>query len=70
MCEYCHKINQRSYPIKEGQNVFIGYEGEAFIDFFNNLIIHLDGAYNGNASIEVNIPIKYCPWCGKAVKLN
>lgn len=64
MCEYCRKFTQRSYPFKEGHNINIGYSGEAFIDFFNNLIVHLEG----EDSIEVNMPIKYCPWCG--VKLE
>lgn len=64
MCNYCHKLTQTAQKIREGQDVNIGYEGEAFIDFFNNLIIHLDGCYNGNQSIEVSLPIKYCPWCG------
>lgn len=60
MCEYCRKFTQRSYPFKEGYDANIGYRGEAFIDLFNNLIVHLEG----KDSIEVNIPIKYCPWCG------
>lgn len=65
MCNYCHKFTQLSYPIKKGENVYVGYEGEAFIDLFNNLIVHLDSPYSGNSSIEIDIPIKYCPWCGR-----
>lgn len=64
MCDYCRKFTQSVQKIREGQDVNIGYEGEDFIDFFNNLIIHLDGCYNGNQSIEASLPIKYCPWCG------
>jgi hypothetical protein len=60
MCDYCRKFIQHSYLFKEGYDVNIGYNGEAFIDFFNNLIVHLEG----ENSIEVNMSIKYCPWCG------
>ncbi len=68
MCNYCRKFTQSAQKIREGQDVNIGYEGEAFIDLFNNLIVHLDGCYNGNQSIEVSLPIKYCPWCGRKLE--
>ena len=64
MCEYCRKFTESACSLKEGYDVTLGYEGDAFIDFFNSLVIHLEG----KDSIEVNIPIKYCPWCG--AKLN
>lgn len=68
MCNYCRKFTQSAHKLREGYDVNIGYEGEAFIDFFNNLIVHLDGGYNENQSIEVSLPIKYCPWCGAQLK--
>ena len=68
MCEYCHKFTQLSYPIKEGENVDVGYEGEIFIDLFNNLTTHLDSPYSGRPSLEISFPIKYCPWCGNELK--
>jgi hypothetical protein len=65
MCNYCRKLTQSAYKLREGYDVNTGYEGEAFIDLFNNLTIHLERPY---ASVETTIPIKYCPWCG--AKLN
>lgn len=64
MCEYCHKITQKAHILKEGYDLPIGYQGEAFINYLNDLIIHFDGVESGNLSFEVNIPLKYCPWCG------
>lgn len=63
MCNYCRKLTQRSYLFKEGYDVNVGYHGEAFIDLSNNLIVHLEG----KDSIEVNIPLKFCPWCGASL---
>ena len=40
MCEYCRKFTQRSHQFKRGDDINIDAEGETFIDFFNNLIIH------------------------------
>jgi len=67
MCEYCRKFTQQAHHLKTGYDVNIGYEGDVFIDYFNNLIVHLEHESELN-SIEVSIPIKYCPWCGQAVK--
>ena len=67
MCNYCRKFTQSAYKLREGYDVNIGYEGEAFIDFFNNLIIHLE---HPSSAVETNIPIKYCPWCGSELKKN
>lgn len=64
MCDYCRKFTQKAYSFKEGYDVNTGYGGEAFIDLFNNLIVHLEG----KDSIEVSIPFKYCPWCGRELE--
>lgn len=64
MCNYCRKLTQKAYRLKEGYDVTINYPGDVFIDFFNNLIVHLEGP----DSIEVSLPIKYCPWCGKELE--
>ena len=64
MCNYCRKITPAAHDLREGQDVNIGYEGEAFVDFFNNLVVHLEG----ENSVEVNIPIAYCPWCGNKLE--
>ncbi len=67
MCNYCRKFTQSAYKLREGYDVNVGYEGEAFIDFFNNLTIHLERPYS---SVEASILIKYCPWCGGELKDN
>lgn len=67
MCEYCRKFTQRAHNLKAGYDVDIDYEGEVFIDFFNNLIVHLE---HDSESIEASIPLKYCPWCGNELKRN
>lgn len=64
MCDYCKKITQKAYILNEGYDLPIGYQGEAFINYLNDLIIHFDGVESGSLSFEVNIPLKYCPWCG------
>lgn len=64
MCNYCRKFTQDVHSIEEGRDVNTGYSGEAFIDLFNNLIVHLEG----KDSIEVSIPFKYCPWCGRELE--
>lgn len=64
MCNYCRKFTQAAQKVREGQDVNVGYEGEVFIDFFGNLIVHLEGSQ----SIEVSLSIKYCPWCGEMLK--
>lgn len=67
MCNYCRKLTQSAYKLRESYDVNIGYEGEAFVDFFNNLIIHLE---HPDSAVEASIPIKYCPWCGNELKKN
>lgn len=64
MCEYCRKFTQKVHILKEGYDLPIGYQGEAFINYLNDLIIHFDGVESGNLCFKVNIPLKYCPWCG------
>ena len=67
MCAYCHKFTQKDYWLKTGYDVNIGYEGDVFIDFCNNLIVHIEHDAESEA-IEASIPIKYCPWCGAELK--
>ena len=68
MCEYCRKFTQRAYSLKEGYDIFIGYKGEAFIDLFNNLVIHTEKK-DADEPNEIALPIKYCPWCGKKLEV-
>lgn len=65
MCEYCRKLTQWSHRFKRGYDVNVDTEGETFIDFFNNLITHLETPYG---TYEASIHIKYCPWCGEELK--
>ncbi len=68
MCEFCRKFTNHSHPLKNGYDVNIGCEGEVTIDFFNNIVTHIETA--GGYTIEASIPIKYCPWCGNALEEN
>ena len=68
MCEYCRKLTQRAYSLKEGRDIFLNWNGEAFIDLFNYLTIHIEHV-GSEASNEISIPIKYCPWCGKKLEV-
>lgn len=64
MCAYCHNFTQKDYWLKTGYDINIGYEGSAFIDLCNNLIVHIEPE-----AIEASIPIKYCPWCGAELQI-
>lgn len=67
MCEYCRKLTQRAHRLKEGFDVNIGFEGDVFVDYFNNLITHLESKADDRA-IEVSVPVRYCPWCGSKLE--
>lgn len=65
MCNYCRKFTQSAYKLRSGAEITVPCTGEAFIDLFDNFIIHIDAYVT---DLEAAIPIKYCPWCGRALK--
>ena len=66
MCEYCKKITQKAYELKDGLDIGRGKAGEVFIDLTGSLIVHIEG--NDDFAAEANIEINYCPWCGEKIK--
>lgn len=66
MCEYCIKLTQKSHKYRNGYDVTVNSEGESFIDFFGNLVTHIEtkDEHGEPLSIETQMPIKFCPWCG------
>ena len=67
MCDYCVKFTPKAHDLKSGYEIYNGYYGEVFIDFSNHLVTHIE-AENSNESIEISLPIKYCPWCGRPLQ--